>query len=154
MPPHQFEMVYPGHSHEKWFGKEAWEPLSDPNGMFGPWDEREPYQTLYARFHQTIQHAQLIVVIGYAFHDKRVNREIVEAVNANDGRRVLVVDPGIKRYVRQSDSTHWDPPFEWMKLGELECHWSRFIWLQGCFGDKPITSAIVHAIRSLVPASL
>ena len=150
MPPHQFEMVYPGHAHEKWFGKEAWGPLSGPNGMFGSWDEREPYQTLYAQLHQIFRRAQLIVVIGYAFHDQRVNREIVEAVKANDGRMVLVVDPGIERYVKQSNSTHWDPPFEWMKLSEPNCPWSRFIWLQGCFGDKSATTAIVDAIRSAV----
>ncbi len=35
-PPHQFEMVYPGHAHEMWFGDEHRGRLGDPHGMNGP----------------------------------------------------------------------------------------------------------------------
>lgn len=91
--------------------QETWNRINGPNGMFGRWDEREPYQTLYAHLHDRLHSARLIVVIGYAFHDERVNREIIEAVNTSDSAEVLVVDPGIERYVKSSDSTHWEPPF-------------------------------------------
>jgi hypothetical protein len=41
----RFEMVYPGHAHEMWLGKEAWQKLSDSNSLFGGWIDREPYRT-------------------------------------------------------------------------------------------------------------
>ena len=144
-PPHQFEMVYPGHGQETWFGKESWQHLNDPRGMFNPWSEREPYATLHAHFHKVAQRAGFIVVIGYAFHDDRVNLELVEAVNANNRPRVLVVDPGI----------HQLAPFHSLTFGPLflggrkvETDWSRFDWLRGNFGDKRITRKMIDAICS------
>ena len=47
------------------------------------------------------QTARVIVVVGYSFHDERVNREILDAANADESRRVLVVDPG---------TSHGTPP--------------------------------------------
>ncbi len=150
LPPHYFEMVYPGHAHEAWFGKESWQRLNDSSGMFGSWNEREPYKTLHAYFHEVARRAQLIVVIGYAFHDDRVNVEIVEAVNANERTRVLVVDPGITRYVKASGATHQEPPFHFLTFHPPESDWSRFDWLRGRFGDRQITTELVDAICSAI----
>jgi hypothetical protein len=36
-------------------------------------------QTLYSYFHKATRRAKVIVIIGYAFHDKRANHEITEA---------------------------------------------------------------------------
>jgi SIR2-like protein len=140
MPPHKFEMVYPAHAHEKRFGKEYWEALADPYGDEGPWMEQDPYKTLYAHFHNILGHARLIVVIGYAFGDRRVNRELVDAVAKSTDTEVLVVDPG--NMYRLS-------PFDSLKYSEHECPWSRFTWLQGRFGDAKTTTAIVNAIKRI-----
>lgn len=150
LPPYQFEMVYPGHAQEAWFGKESWQQLNDPRGMFEPWNEREPYKTLHANFHRVARRANLIVVIGYAFHDDRVNVELVEAVNANDRTRVLVVDPGITQYVKASGKTHQLSPFHFLTFDRFKSDWSRFDWLRGKFGDKRITTKLIDAICSAV----
>jgi hypothetical protein len=85
-------MVYPGHAHELWLGKEAWQRLSDPSGMFGPWIERDPYKTLYGHFHQVARRAALIVVIGYSFHDERITRKSsVQAVMRKSSSSIPVV---------------------------------------------------------------
>jgi hypothetical protein len=147
-PPHQFEMIYPGHAHESWFGDEYWGRLNDSAGPVEPWAEREPYKTLHAHLHDLMRQAELIVVIGYAFHDKLVNSELAAALDANERARVLVVDPGITRYVKRQGTTHQDAPFEFLKLGPLECNWSRFIWLAGKFGDKRVAAQLVRAITA------
>lgn len=148
-PPHQFEMIYPGHAHESWFGDEYWGRLNDSAGMFDPWTEREPYKTLHSHLHELTQRAELIVVIGYAFHDKRVNYELAAAVNTNERVRVLVVDPGIRRYLKSSETTHQDAPFEFLKLGPLDFRWSGFTWLAGKFGDKHVTAELIRAISAV-----
>lgn len=147
-PPHQFEMVYPSHAHETWFGDEYWHRIDGEEGLAAPWSEREPYKTLHAHLHDLMQRADLIVVIGYAFHDKLVNDELAAAVDNSEHTRVLVVDPGIKRYVKRSGTTHQDAPFEYLKLGPLEFRWSRFTWLEGKFGDKRVAAAVVQAITT------
>lgn len=148
-PPHQFEMIYPGHAHEQWFGDEYWGRLNDASGIYQPWAEREPYKTLHAHLHQMLPRAHRIVVIGYAFHDKIVNAELAVALAANKDAQVLVVDPGITRYVKRTDVTHQDPPFEFLKLGgEPEFPWSRFTWLEGRFGEKAVAGAIVRWIAA------
>ena len=95
-----------------------------------------------------MRQAELIVVIGYAFHDKLVNSELAAALDANERARVLVVDPGITRYVKRLGTTHQDAPFEFLKLGPLEFNWSRFIWLAGKFGDKRVATEMVRAITA------
>jgi hypothetical protein len=143
-PPHQFEMIYPGHAHERWFGDEYWGRLNDATGVFGPWAEREPYKTLHAHLHTLLPKAHRIVIIGYAFHDKIINAALGAALDANARLQVLVVDPGIPRYVKRTDTSHRDPPFEFLKLaGEHEFPWSRFTWLEGRFGEKAIADAMV-----------
>lgn len=147
-PPHQFEMIYPGHAHEVWFGDEYWGRLNDSVGMYQPWTEMEPYKTLHAHLHEVTQRAELIVIIGYAFHDKLVNAELAAAVNINEHATVLVVDPGISHYVRKSGTTYADAPFEFLKLGPEEFRWSRFTWLEGKFGDKRVAAEVVRAITA------
>ena len=84
--------------------------------MFEPWAEREPYKTLHAHLHELLPKAHRIVIIGYAFHDKIVNAALAAALDANVQLRVLVVDPGIPRYVKRTDTRHRDAPFEFLKL--------------------------------------
>jgi hypothetical protein len=36
-PPHQFEVIYPGHAHEHWFGDEYWGKLNEADGVREPW---------------------------------------------------------------------------------------------------------------------
>lgn len=148
LPPHLFEMVYPGHAHELWLGKESWGHLNGSDGMFEPWNESDPYKTLHAHLHDLSRRVDLIVVIGYAFHDERVNSEIVEAVNTNDQTRVLVVDPGIERHVKASGTTHQEAPFQSLAFGPSQCNWSRFDWLMGRFGDNRVTTQLVRAISA------
>ncbi|HEX2254472.1 MAG TPA: hypothetical protein VHQ65_14480 [Thermoanaerobaculia bacterium] len=64
-PPHQFDMVYPGHVHEKWFGKESWRPIHGPDVMFGPWIEQEPYSTLYELLGSVLRSAHLLVSVTH-----------------------------------------------------------------------------------------
>ena len=142
-PPHQFEMIYPGHAHEQWFGKEYWGRLNEGDGIVEPWAEREPYKTLHARLRDSLQRARRIVIIGYAFHDKMVNAELAAALEMKKDAEVLVVDPGIKRYVKRTNSTYQEPPFEYLKFGEPSFPWSRFVWLEGKFGEKRIADAII-----------
>jgi hypothetical protein len=148
-PPYGFEMVYPGHEHEKWFGKEDWH---DINPLVGDsWDKREPYETLHNYLNQVTGNARLIVVVGYSFHDKRVNAQVAEVVNGNERTQVLVVDPGSERYVKATDSKHWTPPFDWLQFDRFgfECRWSQFVWLQGRFGERRTTKGIVDAVRGI-----
>lgn len=149
LPSHQFEMVYPGHAHELWLGNEAWQRISDPNGMFGSWLERDPYKTIYTYFHQAARRAALIVVIGYAFHDEQVNREITRA---SRHAKIVVVDPGIWRYVRRTDSTRQEPPFEWLKFkfSDQGTPWSRFYWLHEKFGPSDTTRILLDGMRRLL----
>jgi len=145
-PPHPFEMVYPGHAHELWFGKEHWERIGDPHGMNGPWMEQDPYKTLYAYFHRAARRAKVIVVIGYAFHDKHVNHEITQA---SRHARIVVVDPGIRRYDKAKDATHKDPPFEWLKFSDMDTRWSRFYWLDEKFGQPETTRILLEGIKGV-----
>lgn len=146
-PPHQFDMVYPGHAHEMSFGKEHWDRASDPHGMQWPWLEQDPYKTLYAHLHQAARRAKVIVVIGYAFHDKLVNQEISKA---SRHAKVLVVDPGIERYVKATDSTHTDPPFEWLKFNADGTRWSRFYFLDEKFGPPETAQLLIGAVKGLL----
>jgi hypothetical protein len=146
-PPHQFDMVYPGHAHEMSFGKEYWDRASDPHGMQWPWLEQDPYKTLYAQFHQAARRAKVIVVIGYAFHDKLVNQEITKA---SRHAKIIVVDPGIERYDKATDSTHTDPPFEWLKFGDRDTRWSRFYFLDEKFGPPDTTQMLLDGMKGLL----
>ena len=142
-PSYQFDMIYPGHAYEMWLGKEAWQRLSDTSGIFGPRIEDEPYQTLQRHLHQAARRAAVIVVIGYAFHDTRVNAAIFGALAANKRRRLLVVDPGVERYVRRTNTTHQEPPFEWLKYTLQDVPWSRVKWVEAKFGEPMVTSALL-----------
>jgi hypothetical protein len=149
-PPHRFEMVYPGHSHERWFGDEYSSRLNESSGVLEPWAEREPYKTLHGHLRESLHGAGLIVVIGYAFQDRLVNAELAAALETNERAGVLVVDPGIRRYVKSLDATHQDPPFEFLKLGELEFPWSRFTWLEGKFGDKRVSAKLIREFSAFL----
>jgi hypothetical protein len=117
--------------------------------MFGPWAEREPYKTLNAHLHQPLPKADRIVIIGYAFHHKIVKAELAAALDANQDAQVLVADPGITRHVKRTNTTRQEPPFEFLKLGgEPEFPWSRFTWLEGRFGNKPVADAMVKWIAA------
>jgi hypothetical protein len=139
-------MVYPGHAHEMSLSKEYWDRASDPHGMQWPWLEQDPYKTIYAQLHQAAKCAKVIVVIGYAFHDKLVNQEILKA---SRHAKILVVDPGIERYNKATDATHIDPPFEWLKLSEHGTPWSRFYFLDEKFGPEDTTQAIIDGMKRL-----
>lgn len=140
-----FDMVYPGHAHEMALGDEYWS-LSPDGGI-----DREPYKTLHDRFRESVREAELVVVIGYAFHDERVNDELLTQVNRRRTLKVLVVDPGIERYVRRTDSTHTDPPFEWLKFTHHGTRWSQFYWFEGYFGTPEAADAILNGIDRLLP---
>lgn len=144
LPPHQFEMIYPGHAHEMWFGKEAWHELSDPRGMFEAWPDREPYKTLHHHFERMAKHAALLVVIGYAFGDERVNNVLTASHNA----KVLVVDPGVEQYVKASDTRYRMPPYHFLMHGS-EVDWSRFEWIEGGFGDAHVARELGKAFRTV-----
>jgi hypothetical protein len=145
-PSRPFDMVYPGHAHEMSLGKEYWDRASDPHGMQWPWLGQDPYKTAYAQLHQSAKRAKVIVVIGYAFHDKLVNQEITKA---SRHAKVLVVDPGIKRYIKATDTTHTEPPFEWLKYNGDGTRWSRFYFLDEKFGPEATTQAITDAMERL-----
>jgi hypothetical protein len=143
-------MIYPGHTHEHWFGDEYWGRLNDANGIIEPWGEREPYKTLQAHLHDLLGRAHRAVIIGYAFHDKIVNAELSAALDVNTRAQVLVVDPGITRTVKRTKSTHQEPPFEFLQLaGEPTFPWSRFTWLKGRFGERAVADAIVKWIGEI-----
>jgi hypothetical protein len=142
-----FDIVYPGHAHEMSFGKEHWDRASDPHGMRWPWLEEDPYKTLYAHLHQATRRAKVIVVIGYAFHDKLVNQEITKA---SRHAKVIVVDPGIERYDKRTDSTRTDPPFEWLKYNADGTRWSRFYFLDKKFGPPDTTQMLLDAMKGLL----
>ena len=146
-PPRHFDMVYPGHAHEMSFGKEYWDRASDPPGMQWPWLEEDPYKTLYAQFHQAARRAKVIVVIGYAFHDKLVNREIT---TASRHAKVVVVDPGIERYDKATDSRRTDPPFEWLKFTDRDTLWRRFYFLDEKFGPSATTQMLLDGLRGVL----
>ena len=145
-PSRPFDMVYPGHAHEMSSGKEYWDRASDPHGIQWPWLEQDPYKTIYAQLHQATRLAKVIIVIGYAFHDKLVNQEILKA---SRHAKILVVDPGIQRYNKATDSTHIDPPFEWLKFSEHGTPWSRFYFLDEKFGPEDTTQAIIDGMKRL-----
>jgi hypothetical protein len=142
-----FDMVYPGHAHEMSFGKEYWDRASDPRGTQWPWREQDPYKTLYAHLHQMTRRAKVIVVIGYAFHDKLVNQEITKA---SRHAKIIVVDPGIERYDKGTDTTRTDPPFQWLKYNADGTPWSRFYFLDEKFGPPNTTQMLLKGIRGLL----
>jgi hypothetical protein len=165
-PPYGLAMVYPAHAHERRFGDEYQDHINDPTGSVFPWAEREPYKTLHRYLHNFTQRAKVIVIIGYAFGDKLVNAELAAAVNKRAETRVVVVDPGIKRYIKRTDSSHWvvvdpgikryikrtdsshwDAPFESLKFGPDDYRWSAFEWIRGNFGDKKVADKLVKTIN-------
>jgi hypothetical protein len=141
-PPHQFEMVYPAHAKESWFGKDVWQNLSDPRGMFESWAHREPYKTLYGFFHEAIERADLIVIVGYAFGDDEINAEILAALKKHPAQRVLVFDPGVREFDGESES-----PFAYLTY-DPEHDWSRFQWLKGRFGNDRDVKKAIELIRN------
>jgi hypothetical protein len=152
-PPYQFEMIYPGYTHEMWLGKEAWQRLADSSGTFGPRIDGDLYSLLQAYLARAARTAAVIVVIGYAFHDRRVNAAPFEGLRANKRRRMLVIDPGIERYVRRTDTTHYEPPFEWLKFSLEDIPWSRVTWGQACFGEPETTTALLNNLRRVSRAT-
>jgi hypothetical protein len=146
-PSRPFDMVYPGHAHEMSLGKEYWDRASDPSGTQWPWLEQDPYKTLYAQLHQATRRAKVIVVIGYAFHDKLVNQEITRA---SRHAKVIVVDPGIERYDKRTDITRTDPPFEWLKYDADDTRWSRFYFLDEKFGPPSTAQMLLDGIQGLL----
>jgi hypothetical protein len=154
LPPRQFTLVYPGHAQEMWLGKEAWSRLNAADSMFTPWDQEEPYKTLHSYLNRAIGRAKLIVVIGYAFHDERVNGAIFRGLEGDTTLKVLVLDPGIRRSVRASGSTHFEAPFEYLKFGTSDVDWSRFYWLAAPFGEARTTSGLIKAIRGATAAGV
>ena len=148
-PPYLFEMVYPGHAHEMWLGKDAWQLLSDTSRTFGPRIENEPYITLHRAFRKAARRASIIVVIGYSFHDKRVNDIMFEALETNKRRRMVVIDPGIERHNSRTDSSYYEPPFEWLKYTLSNAQWSRVTWGRASFGESVTTQALLRDLRRI-----
>lgn len=146
-PSRPFDMVYPGHAHEMSLGKEYWDRTSDPSGTQWPWLEQDPYKTLYAHLHQATRRAKVIVVIGYAFHDKVVNQEITKA---SRHAKVIVVDPGIERYDKRTDTTRTEPPFEWLKYSADGTRWSRFYCLDEKFGPPETAHMLLDGMKGLL----
>jgi hypothetical protein len=146
-PERPFDMVYPGHAHEMSLGKEYWDRASDPHGIQWPWLEQDPYKTIYAHLHQAARRAKMIVIIGYAFHDKLVNQEILKA---SRHAKIIVVDPGIERYNKATNSTHTDPPFEWLKYSEHGRPWSRFFFLDEKFGPPETTQMLLDGMKGVL----
>ena len=118
-----------------------------PTARSGPGLSKTRYRTLYAQFHQAARRAKVIVVIGYAFHDKLVNQEITKATRH---AKILVVDPGIERYDKAIGSTHTDPPFEWLKFGDRDTRWSRFYFLDDKFGPPETTEMLLDGMKGLL----
>ena len=111
--------------------------------------ERErALKTLHIYLRDLTRRVDLIVVIGYAFHDDQVNSEMVGAVNGNNRVKVLVLDPGIQGLGLRGPGVV--PPFQHLTYGgQFECQWSRFEWLERCFGNQSVSTELPRVISDL-----
>jgi hypothetical protein len=130
-----FVTIPPGHAYEISMGDEYWRQ-PQPDDATLPFLTAEPFKALQRMFRKALRSADTLVVIGYAFHDRHINRQIEEALAANKRLQVLVVDPGTR---------HGQAPFEWLKYALFEADWSRFHWLQRRF-ESGTASEVVKAI--------
>lgn len=130
-----FVIIPPGHAYEISMGDEYWRQ-PEPDDSVLPLLTAEPFKTLQSMFREALRAAKTLVVIGYAFQDRHINRQIESALAANNDLQVLVVDPGTR---------HGQAPFEWLKFSLFKADWSRLHWLQSRF-ERDTAAEVIKAI--------
>ncbi len=56
----------------------------------------DPFLSMVFRFKTQLDQAQYFVVVGYSFFDTYVNNLIMQAVNEDPGKKIIIVDPGLE----------------------------------------------------------
>lgn len=54
---------------------------------------KDPFQTCYKYFLQTLLHANLCIAIGSSFRDPAINERIKDSFEANNNLRMIIIDP-------------------------------------------------------------
>ena len=81
---------------------------------------RGMFLDLHHHFRSTLREASKLVICGYSFGDKRINGEIIEWYYAEEGRRLVVIDPNPTELVanaRRAIANKW---CEWKEKGSIE----------------------------------
>ena len=80
-PPHQFEMVYPSHAHETWFGDEYWHRIDGEEGYVkrsGTTHQDAPFE--YLKLGPLEFRWSRFTWLEGKFGDKRVAAAVVQAI--------------------------------------------------------------------------
>ena len=102
------------------------DPLDDrPLLLIGTFNKISEYSRgmfldLHYHFRSTLSEASKLVICGYSFGDKRINGEIIEWYYAEEGRRLVVIDPNpteLRDNARGAIRNKW---CEWKKKGSIE----------------------------------
>ncbi len=57
----------------------------------------DPFLSMVFRFKQQLDQAQYYIVIGYSFFDTYVNNLMMQAVNEDPDKKIIIVDPGLEK---------------------------------------------------------
>jgi SIR2-like domain len=64
----------------------------------------DPFFTLLQKFIEKLDHANLVVVIGYSFFDAYLNNILIKFLNSRENRRLFIVDPGFSSKPNPSEA--------------------------------------------------
>lgn len=57
----------------------------------------DPFLYMLGEFRNKLRDANMLIVIGYSFHDKYVNNLLIQQLNAQPLKRLIIVDPGLHK---------------------------------------------------------
>ena len=84
------------------------------------------FRELHYRFRSTLSKARILVICGYSFGDKGINEEIIEWVQGENGRRIVVIHPDPSSLVanaRGAIQNNWD---DWKNSGSISFTEKKF----------------------------
>ena len=92
-------------------------------------------------FASWLSNGKILIIIGYAFGDDKVNDRITDALQQNQELKVLVLDPG-------SDVLWVESPFANRLHMPIEIE-PRLQWLRGRFGNKKDTRKLLSRANKM-----
>jgi hypothetical protein len=107
--------------------------------------EREPYSLLYQHLDECLTNTRVVVVIGYAFHDREINASFANASQKNKEVHFIVLDPG-RSSIKEGK---YEPPYGWgFDFEELESNaWKRLHWIRGEFGPRSSAKNLLATVK-------
>lgn len=139
--------------------QQDWMPISsmdDPHILTGTFNKileyiREPFIGIFNAFARSLKEVKSLVVSGYSFRDKGVNSIIINWLDEQPDRKLVVIHPNLKNNKEVNEK--YGPPLLSQMRQAMRGNWDRWengsqlIPIENCFEDvawADITKRLCH----------